>query len=127
RERTPVGVERTTNAERKCGEMLAVAQRQLVEHRHAERLQMLLEDVLERARAGPVGCLPQVAPVGVLHLAHDHSFDLLQLARGCQLCEKAVEVVRGQLDVLEEEDRAVKLDLPGCPYRLDEQPEAATH
>src|SRR5438094_4421007 len=87
RERTPVCVERTTNAERKCGEMLAVAQRQLVEHRHAERLQMLLEDVLERARAGPVGCLPQVAPVGVLHLAHDHSFDLLQLARRCQLCE----------------------------------------
>src|SRR5207253_2660166 len=32
RERTPVAVERTTNAERKCGQMLAVTERQLVEH-----------------------------------------------------------------------------------------------
>src|SRR5919199_3421369 len=57
RERLPVGVERIPDAERNGSEMLPVSERQLVEDRHAERLELLLEHVLERARARPIGRL----------------------------------------------------------------------
>src|SRR5437870_5746840 len=127
RERTPVGVERTTNAERKCGQMLAVTERQLVEHGHAERLQVLLQHVLERARARPVGRLPQVAPLAVLHLADDDPGDSLQLFGGCELGQETIQMVRRQLDVLEEEDRALRLELPRRPHRLHQEPQATPH
>src|SRR5678810_802701 len=65
RERSPVGVERIPNAERDRGQMLAVAERQAVEDRDAERLQMLLQDILEGAGARPVRGLALVAPVAV--------------------------------------------------------------
>ena len=43
-----VGVERTTNPQREGSEVLPVAERELVEDGHPERLQVLLEHVLER-------------------------------------------------------------------------------
>ena len=102
-----------------------MAERQLVEHGHAERLQVLLEDVLERARAGPVGGLALVTPVAVLHLADEDADRLLQLARGSELRQEPVHVVRRRLDVLEEEERAGEVDLPRSPHRLHEEPQAA--
>jgi hypothetical protein len=54
REGSAIGVERTTNAERKCSEVLPVAERKLVQHGNAKRLEVLLEHVFERARARPV-------------------------------------------------------------------------
>src|SRR5207253_454308 len=78
RERTPVGVERIPNAERDRGQVLAVPQWKPVEHGHAERLELLLEHVLEGLRAGPIGRGSEVAPVAVLHLADDDSGEALE-------------------------------------------------
>src|SRR4051794_21614819 len=125
REGSAIGVERTTNAERKCSEVLPVAERKLVEHGNAQRLEVLLEHVFERARACPVGSFPLVAPVAVLHLSDDHSGDSLELAGGGELRQEAVDVVRRRLHVLEEQDRVVGLELPRRAHRLHQEPQAA--
>src|SRR6185312_9008441 len=117
RERSPVGVERIPNAERDRGQMLAVAEGQAVENRHAERLQVLLEDVLEGARPGPVRSLALVAPVAVLHLADDDACDPAELPGVTELREHPVDVVGRGLVVLEEEDRPVDVELPGRAHR----------
>ena len=49
RKRLRVRVERAGDAERKCSEVLRVPERVAVDHRDAERLESLLEDVLDRA------------------------------------------------------------------------------
>src|SRR3954470_2782683 len=103
RERSPVGVERIPNAERDRGQMLAVAEGQAVEDGDAERFQVLLEDVLEGARARPIRSLALVAPVAVLHLADDDADDLLELPGVTELREHPVDVVGRCLVVLEEE------------------------
>src|SRR3954466_2790105 len=124
REGSAIGVERTTNAERKCSEVLPVAERKLVEHGNAQRLEVLLEHVFERARACPVGSFPLVAPVAVLHLSDDHSGDSPEPAGGGELRQEAVDVVRRRLHVLEEQDRVVGLELPRRAHRLHQEPEA---
>ena len=103
-----------------------MAEREAVEHRDAERLEALLENVLERARASPVGDRAQIAPVALLHLPYDDARDTVELAGLRELQEVPVDVVRRAVRVLEEEDRAVELDLPLRPHRLHEQPEAAS-
>src|SRR5580765_2115465 len=125
REGSAIGVERTTNAERKCGEVLPVAERKLVEHGNAERLEVLLEHVFERTRARPVGSLALVAPVAVLHLSDDHAGDALKLAGGGELRQKTVDVVRRRFHVLEEQDRVVGLEFPRRAHGLHEEPETA--
>src|SRR5438270_2998244 len=117
RERPRIGIERITDTQREGSHVLPVAERQLVQERDAERLEVLLEDVLERPRAGPVGRLALVAPVAVLHLAEDDADRLLQLARGRELGQEPVHVVRRRLHVLEEEDRAGQADLPRGSHR----------
>src|SRR2546423_10254987 len=121
-----IRVERIPDTEREGSQVLPVPERELVEHGYAERLEVLFEDVLERAGAGPVRGLPLVAPVAVLHLPHDHAGRLLQLSGVRELGQEAVDVVRGRLHVLEEQDRALDVDLPRSPHRLHQQPEAAS-
>src|SRR6476646_5260994 len=125
REGSAIGVERTTNAERKCSEVLPVPERKLVEHGKTERLEVLLEHVFERTRARPVGSLALVAPVAVLHLSDDHAGDALELAGGGELRQEAVDVVRRRFHVLEEQDRVVGLELPRRAHGLHEETEAA--
>src|SRR5438128_2399297 len=79
REAARVGVERIPDTQGDGSHVLSMAERQLVEHGHAERLEVMLEHVFERARAGPVGGLALVAPVTVLHLADDDADRLLEL------------------------------------------------
>src|ERR1700740_3729079 len=50
-----VCVERITDAQRNGSLVLAVPERELVEHGHSERLQVLVEHVLDRLRRAPVG------------------------------------------------------------------------
>src|SRR6476619_5101701 len=125
REGSTIGVERTTNAERKCSEVLSVPERKLVEHGNTERLEVLLEHVFERTRARPVGSLALIAPVAVLHLSDDHAGDALELAGGGELSQKTVDVVRRRFHVLEEQDRVVGLEFPRRAHGLHEEPEAA--
>ena len=87
-----------------------MSERQLVQHRHAQRLQLPLEDVLERSGAGRLG--PGFPPVAVEHLGDDDADHALELAGGPELGEQVVELVRRQVHVLEEQDAAVQLHLP---------------
>src|SRR6476646_6027261 len=106
--------------------MFPVPEREFVEDRHAERLQVLLEHVLERSRARPLRRFAHVSVVAVLHLADHNTGRLLELAGVLELIEEAVEEIRRELHVLEEEDRALELDLPGRAHRLNQEPEAAS-
>src|SRR5262245_21533280 len=54
RQRSCVGVERITDPKRDGSLVLAVSERQVVDHGHAERYQVLLEHVLDRFRGAPV-------------------------------------------------------------------------
>ena len=64
-------------------------------------------------------------PVALLHLSDYDAGDRVQFAGVEELDEEAVEVPGRQVDVLEEENAAVELDLPGRAHRLHEQPQAA--
>src|SRR5947209_11250007 len=66
-ERASVRVQRRRHPQRQRGQVLAMAERQVIQHRDPERLQMLLQHILERLRPGPFG--PLLAPVAFLHLA----------------------------------------------------------
>ena len=97
---------------------------ELVQHRHAERLEALLEHVLDRLRPRPLG--PLLAPVAVAPCRR------LRRRRRRRACPPASSCTRnpstyqaGRVDVLEEEDAAVEVDLPRRAHRLHEQPEAA--
>src|SRR5207253_11245534 len=128
RQRAFVRVERITDTQRNGSQVLAVAERQLVEHGHSERLEALLEDVLERLRGAPVGGRArQVAVVALVHLADDDARDPVELAGVAKLCQLAVDVVRRRVRVLEEEDRAVGLELPRRREGLEQEPETASH
>ena len=87
---------------------------------------MLVEDVLDRLGRAPVGDLPrQVAEVAAPHVADDHACDPVELPRVAELGQLAVDEVRRRVGVLEEEDRALGLELPRRPEGLQQEPEAA--
>ena len=58
-----------------------------------------------------------LAPVAVLHLAHDHTGDAVELARQAQLVQVDLDHVRGFVHLFEEQDRAVEHRIEGVPIR----------
>src|SRR5581483_5142889 len=128
RQRPRIGVERTTDPERNGSEVLAVAERELVEDGHSEVREMLVEDVLDRFPGAPVGDVArEITVVATVHVADDDAEHAVELARMAELRQLAVDVVRRGERVLEEEDRAVRLELPRCAQGLHEQPQAPAH
>src|SRR5436305_12297610 len=89
----PVGIERIPDAERNGSQMLAVSKWQLVQDGHAQRVELALEHVLDRARPRPVRGLALVAPVAVLHVADDDSGDVVELPGETELGQESVQVV----------------------------------
>src|SRR3954452_21852234 len=119
RQRACVRVERTTDPQRDGSLVLAVPERQLVEDGHAQRLQVLLQHVLDRLRGPPVRDVArQVAVVALVHVAHHDAGEVVELAGVAKLRQLAVDVVRRGVGVFEEEDRAVRLELPRRAERL---------
>ena len=55
---------------------------ELVENRHAERLQMLVQDVLDRPRGTPISNFPrEIAVVAAVHVSHDDTLQAVELPR----------------------------------------------
>ena len=103
--------------------MPGVADGQLVQHRDPERLQVLLQDLLQRLGPGPLGAL--LAPVAPGHVADGHPGDPGQLAGLLQLGEHPVDVPGRRVDLLEEQDRPLQLELPWRAHGLEQQPQVA--
>lgn len=94
--------------------MLRVAEWKAVGDGHAERLEPLLGGRPRSCESAPGPTRAGRRRSPPTHLSDDGTNDLLELPGVSKLHELAVAVVRG-VCVLEEQDRDLEIDLPGCP------------
>src|SRR5712691_279624 len=123
RQRACIRVDGRGDSARNRAQVVAVAEREVVQDRNAERLEMKFEHVLHRAAAEPRFGLPVL--LALVHLADHDACDALELSGVPELRQHSVDVPGRAVHVLEEEDRAVELDLPWSRERLAQEPEAA--
>src|SRR5215210_6639012 len=102
-----------------------MAQRVSVEGWNAKGFDVALEHVLDGERLRPLRAL--LSPVALLELPDDYPYHLVQHSGLAHLIEEPVYVPGRRFYVLEEEDLAREVWLPGRPYRLAQEPQATSH